>query len=217
MFRQIMGSKSKSSSGNRRSCNIFYVIVLCGICYLIGAWRMGGTGKGDRIAMNVNRITECDFLPDLRYESHHNIEATVSELDAKVLKPCDVNYTDYTPCYGQDREMERNCPSQEEKLNCLIPAPKGYMTPFTWPKSRDVVYYPNVPYKSLREEKVTQNWALFQGNVIRFPGGGTMFPQGVDSYIDELASVIPIANGSIRTALDIGCGVCEFLKHDLLY
>lgn len=35
-----------------------------------------------------------------------------------------------------------------------------------------------------------------------------MFPQGADAYIDELASVIPIADGSVRTALDTGCGVC---------
>ena len=34
-----------------------------------------------------------------------------------------------------------------------------------------------------------------------------MFPQGADAYIDELASVIPIADGSVRTALDTGCGV----------
>ena len=38
-----------------------------------------------------------------------------------------------------------------------------------------------------------------------------MFPQGADKYIDELAKVIPISDGTIRTALDTGCGVC--LKH----
>ncbi|KAI9088908.1 hypothetical protein K1719_029187 [Acacia pycnantha] len=213
-----MGSKNKSSSGNGRICSIFYLIGLCGLFYLIGAWRKGGTGKGDRIAMNVNRLTECEILPDLRFESHHNEKgiSEPSEPEAKVFEPCDVQYTDYTPCYERDRTMgyptenmihrERNCPSHREKLNCLIPAPKGYMTPFLWPKSRDIVYYANVPYKSLKEEKATQNWALFQGNVLRFPSRGTMFPQGVDAYIDELASVVPIANGSIRTALDIGCG-----------
>ena len=38
-----------------------------------------------------------------------------------------------------------------------------------------------------------------------------MLPQGVDKYIDELAEVIPISDGTVRTALDTGCGVC--LKH----
>lgn len=61
---------------------------------------------------------------------------------------------------------------------------------------------------SLTVEKAVQNWVQFQGNVFKFPGGGTMFPQGADAYIDELASVIPIADGSVRTALDTGCGVC---------
>ncbi|GKG54856.1 probable methyltransferase PMT2, partial [Tanacetum coccineum] len=31
------------------------------------------------------------------------------------------------------------------------------------------------------------------------------FPEGADAYIDQLASVIPIDNGTVRTALDTGC------------
>ncbi|MED6221963.1 hypothetical protein PIB30_059853 [Stylosanthes scabra] len=38
---------------------------------------------------------------------------------------------------------------------------------------------------------------------------------GADAYIDELASVIPIANGSIRTALNIGCGGAYMLKRNV--
>ncbi|GAB4857758.1 hypothetical protein Ancab_015666, partial [Ancistrocladus abbreviatus] len=105
---------------------------------------------------------------------------------------------------------ERHCPPEEEKLHCLIPAPKGYSTQFPWPKGRDYVHYANVPHKSLTVEKAVQHWVEFQDNVFKFPGGGTMFPQGADAYIDELASVIPIANGSIRTALDTGCGVASW-------
>lgn len=110
---------------------------------------------------------------------------------------------------------ERHCPSEDDKLRCLIPAPRGYKTPFPWPKSRDYVHYANVPYKSLTVEKAVQNWVQYQGDVFKFPGGGTMFPQGADAYIDELASVIPIADGSVRTALDTGCGV-SCLKQILL-
>ncbi|GAV80866.1 Methyltransf_29 domain-containing protein [Cephalotus follicularis] len=156
------------------------------------------------------------------FESHHNVVEMVGPIEpkAEVFKPCDVKYTDYTPCQEQDRAMkfprdnmiyrERHCPPEEEKLHCLIPAPKGYMTPFPWPKSRDYVHYANVPHKSLTVEKAIQNWVQFQGNVFKFPGGGTMFPQGADAYIDELASVIPIADGSVRTALDTGCGVASW-------
>ncbi|CBI33946.3 unnamed protein product, partial [Vitis vinifera] len=115
---------------------------------------------------------------------------------------------------------ERHCPEEEEKLHCLIPAPKGYKTPFPWPKGRDYVHYANVPHKSLTVEKAVQNWVQFQGDVFKFPGGGTMFPQGADAYIDELASVIPIADGSVRTALDTGCGVASWgaylLKRNVL-
>lgn len=172
--------------------------------------------------MDVNKMTNCDLFANLTFETHHNDVDVggISNEQAKVFKPCDVQYTDYTPCQEQDRAMkfprenmiyrERHCPPEEEKLRCLIPAPKGYMNPFPWPKSRDYAHYANVPYKSLTVEKAVQNWVQFQGNVFKFPGGGTMFPQGADAYIDELASVIPIANGSVRTALDTGCGVASW-------
>lgn len=104
---------------------------------------------------------------------------------------------------------ERHCYPPEEKLRCLIPAPKGYATPFPWPKSRDYVPYANAPYKSLTIEKASQNWIQYEGNVFRFPGGGTQFPEGADAYIAQLASVIPFDNGMVRTALDTGCGVCN--------
>lgn len=218
-----MGSKNNTSSQRaRRPLSIFAVLGLCCFFYLLGAWQKGGTGKGDSLALKVNKLTACTILPKLNFESHHNDVAIVdtSIPKAKVYKPCDSKYADYTPCQEQDRAMtfprenmiyrERHCPPEDEKLRCLIPAPKGYTTPFPWPKSRDYAYYANVPYKSLTVEKAVQNWVQFQGNVFKFPGGGTMFPQGADAYIDELATVIPIKDGSVRTALDTGCGVCQF-------
>ncbi|KAK7263339.1 hypothetical protein RJT34_30927 [Clitoria ternatea] len=229
-----MGSKNNASGHRaRRPLSIFAVLALCCFFYLLGAWQRSGSGKGDNLALKVNKLmTDCAVIPNLSFESHHNDVEIVepAEPKAEVFKPCDVKYTDYTPCQEQDRAMtfprenmiyrERHCPAEEEKLHCLIPAPRGYTTPFQWPKSRDYVYYANVPYKSLTVEKAVQNWVQFQGNVFKFPGGGTMFPQGADAYIDELASVIPIADGSVRTALDTGCGVASWgaymLKRNVL-
>ncbi|KAE8724819.1 hypothetical protein F3Y22_tig00009840pilonHSYRG00011 [Hibiscus syriacus] len=37
--------------------------------------------------------------------------------------------------------------------------------------------------------------------------GRNAVPQGADKYIDQLASVIPITNGTVRTALDTGVGL----------
>lgn len=214
-----MASKHNSGSRGRSPLSIFAVIGLCCFFYLLGVWQNSGSGKGDSIALEIMKQADCSILPNLNFETHHNNVGIIepSEPKAKIFEPCDVKYTDYTPCQEQDRAMtfpredmiyrERHCPPEEEKLHCLIPAPKGYMTPFPWPKSRDYVHYANVPHKSLTVEKAVQNWVQYQGNVFKFPGGGTMFPQGADAYIDELASVIPIADGSVRTALDTGCGV----------
>ncbi|XP_057415953.1 probable methyltransferase PMT14 [Lotus japonicus] len=231
-----MGSKNITPGQRaRRPLSIFVVLGLCCFFYLLGAWQRNGFGKGDNLALKVNKVitnTDCNIVSNLDFEAHHHIVEVVerSEPKAKVFKPCDVKYADYTPCQEQDRAMtfpredmiyrERHCPPEKEKLHCLIPAPKGYTTPFPWPKSRDYAYYANVPYKHLTVEKAVQNWVKFQGNVFKFPGGGTMFPHGADAYIDELASVIPIANGSIRTALDTGCGVASWgaylLKRNVL-
>ncbi|XP_048226436.1 probable methyltransferase PMT2 [Ricinus communis] len=220
-----MALKTNSADNRTRSSiQIFIVVGLCCFFYILGAWQRSGFGKADNLAMEITKNTgDCNLVPSLNFETHHGGEiGTIrdSESKAKVFEPCKARYTDYTPCQDQRRAMtfprenmmyrERHCPPQEEKLHCLIPAPEGYVTPFPWPKSRDYVPYANAPYKSLTVEKAIQNWVQYEGNVFRFPGGGTQFPQGADKYIDQLASVIPIANGTVRTALDTGCGVASW-------
>ncbi|KAF6160038.1 hypothetical protein GIB67_033122 [Kingdonia uniflora] len=220
-----MTVKPNSRDSKTRSLfSIFIVLGLCCFFYMIGAWQKSGFGKGDSIALEITKLTDCTISSNLNFETHHGGEtgATIDEsaLEVKVFEPCSAKYIDYTPCQDQKRAMtfprdnmiyrERHCPREEEKLRCLIPAPKGYATPFLWPKSRDYVPFANAPYKSLTVEKAIQNWIQYEGNVFRFPGGGTQFPQGADAYIDQLASVIPFENGTVRTALDTGCGVASW-------
>ncbi|BAT99254.1 methyltransferase protein [Vigna angularis] len=218
-------AKPHSADGRARSSvQIFIVVGLCCFFYILGAWQRSGFGKGDSIALEITKkSSDCNIRPDLSFDSHHGGEVSkIDEFESKpkVFEPCDAQFIDYTPCQDQRRAMtfprenmnyrERHCPPEEEKLHCLIPAPKGYVTPFSWPKSRDYVPYANAPYKSLTVEKAIQNWIQYEGNVFRFPGGGTQFPQGADKYIDQLASVIPIKDGTVRTALDTGCGVASW-------
>ncbi|KAL9226223.1 hypothetical protein vseg_002059 [Gypsophila vaccaria] len=218
-----MAKQNPGEGKTRSSISIFIVIGLCGFFYLLGAWQRSGFGKGDSIAMEVTKSgADCEVLSNLNFETHHGgeIKTKIPSSNTKVFEPCKAKYTDYTPCQDQRRAMmfprhdmiyrERHCPPEEEKLRCLIPAPKGYVTPFPWPKSRDYVPYANAPYKALTVEKAIQNWIQYEGNVFRFPGGGTQFPQGADKYIDQLASVIPMKNGTVRTALDTGCGVASW-------
>ncbi|XP_022946228.1 probable methyltransferase PMT2 [Cucurbita moschata] len=220
-----MAPKPSSGDGRTRSwVQIFIVVGLCLFFYILGAWQRSGFGKGDSIAMEITKTgSDCNIVSNLNFETHHGGEVETineSESKSKIFEPCKARYTDYTPCQDQRRAMtfprnnmiyrERHCPAEEEKLHCLIPAPKGYVTPFPWPKSRDYVPFANAPYKSLTVEKAIQNWIQYEGNVFRFPGGGTQFPQGADKYIDQLAAVIPIKNGTVRTALDTGCGVASW-------
>lgn len=217
----------KGNPGDKRSrgpASIFIVAGLCCFFYVIGVWQRGGFAKGDGKSLQITKKAEdCSILSNLEYETHHGDQHGLVDdpkLKIKQFEPCGEQYVDYTPCHDQMRAMtfprenmnyrERHCPPEEEKLHCLIPAPKGYITPFPWPKSREYVPYANAPHKSLTVEKAVQNWVQYEGDLLRFPGGGTQFPHGADAYIDQLASVIPMGNGTVRTALDTGCGVASW-------
>ncbi|OIW09607.1 hypothetical protein TanjilG_28206 [Lupinus angustifolius] len=134
---------------------------------------------------------------------------------------CSSEYQDYTPCtdprrwrkYGSYRLtlLERHCPPIFERKECLVPPPDGYKPPIKWPKSRDECWYRNVPYDWINTQKSNQHWLKKEGQKFLFPGGGTMFPNGVGEYVDLMQDLIPeMKDGSIRTAIDTGCGVASW-------
>ncbi|CAL5025898.1 unnamed protein product [Urochloa decumbens] len=160
----------------------------------------------------------------LDFAAHHTAEG-MEEVEAaqrqRAYDACPAKYSEYTPCEDVERSLkfsrdrlvyrERHCPASDaERLRCLVPAPKGYRNPFPWPTSRDVAWFANVPHKELTVEKAVQNWIRVDGDKFRFPGGGTMFPRGAGAYIDDIGKIIPLHDGSIRTALDTGCGVASW-------
>ncbi|XP_048334961.2 probable methyltransferase PMT26 [Ziziphus jujuba] len=105
---------------------------------------------------------------------------------------------------------ERHCP--EEAPTCLVPLPEGYRRPIEWPKSREKIWYYNVPHTKLAEIKGHQNWVKVTGEYLTFPGGGTQFKHGALHYIDFIQESVPdIAWGKrTRVILDVGCGVASF-------
>ncbi|KAI0530489.1 hypothetical protein KFK09_000033 [Dendrobium nobile] len=129
---------------------------------------------------------------------------------------------DYIPCLDNEKAIkklnnikhyqhrERHCP--EESPTCLVPLPKGYKRSIEWPRSRDKIWYNNVPHTKLAEVKGHQNWVKVEGEYLTFPGGGTQFIHGALHYIDFLQqSLRTIAWGKhTRVILDVGCGVASF-------
>ncbi|XP_057550366.1 probable methyltransferase PMT26 [Amaranthus tricolor] len=105
---------------------------------------------------------------------------------------------------------ERHCPA--EPPTCLVPLPEGYKRPVEWPKSREKIWYANVPHTKLVQIKGHQNWVKVSGEYLTFPGGGTQFKNGALHYIDFIEQVLPdIAWGKqSRVVLDVGCGVASF-------
>ncbi|CAO2832452.1 unnamed protein product [Amaranthus hypochondriacus] len=105
---------------------------------------------------------------------------------------------------------ERHCPA--EPPTCLVPLPEGYKRPVEWPKSREKVWYSNVPHTKLVQIKGHQNWVKVNGEYLTFPGGGTQFKKGARHYIEFIEQMLPdIAWGKrSRVVLDVGCGVASF-------
>lgn len=69
------------------------------------------------------------------------------------------------------------------------------------------IWHSNMPHNKIAERKGHQGWMTLDGPHFIFPGGGTMFPDGAIQYIEKLGQYIPIGEGVLRTALDMGCGV----------
>jgi hypothetical protein len=138
-------------------------------------------------------------------------------------KTCNVTAgPDYIPCldnleairhlHGRSHyeHRERHCPA--ESPTCLVPLPEGYKTSIKWPKSREQIWYSNVPHTKLAAVKGHQNWVKVTGEYLTFPGGGTQFKNGALHYIDFIQNSLPdIAWGKrTRVILDVGCGVASF-------
>lgn len=218
-------------SKRNRMTWIFGVSGLCILSYIMGSWKNAytptynqsdayakvGCDIGSTSSSGTSQSSEILSSPStLDFASHHHIQINNSGR-VQDIPPCDMKYSEYTPCQDQvrgrrfDRNMlkyrERHCPTKEELLFCLIPPPPKYKTPFKWPQSRDYAWYDNIPHKELSIEKAIQNWIQVEGDKFRFPGGGTMFPRGADAYIDDINELIPLKSGNIRTAIDTGCGV----------
>ncbi|KAL7617640.1 hypothetical protein Lser_V15G00341 [Lactuca serriola] len=138
-------------------------------------------------------------------------------------KTCNVTAgPDYIPCldnleairhlHGRSHyeHRERHCP--DESPTCLVPLPEGYKTSIKWPRSREQIWYSNVPHTKLAAVKGHQNWVKVTGEYLTFPGGGTQFKNGALHYIDFIQNSLPdIAWGKrTRVILDVGCGVASF-------
>ncbi|XP_059669722.1 probable methyltransferase PMT23 isoform X2 [Cornus florida] len=170
---------------------------------------------------SISSSPPSDYKPPISDASTNVSVAFIDlELDWKVCEG--VVAVDYIPCLDNYKAIkklksrrhmehrERHCP--KPSLRCLVPLPQGYRVPVRWPKSRDMIWFDNVPHPKLVEYKKEQNWVRKSGDFFVFPGGGTQFKHGVKNYIGVIEKTLPeIKWGTrIRVVLDVGCGVASF-------
>ncbi|CAN8264455.1 unnamed protein product [Cochlearia groenlandica] len=180
---------------------------------------------GEQFELLNETITQNGSFSTQATESRNEKEAQKGSGDQIDYKWTLCNTTagpDYIPCLDNVQAIktlkstkhyehrERHCP--DSPPTCLVPLPEGYKRPIEWPKSREKIWYTNVPHTKLAEYKGHQNWVKVSGEYLTFPGGGTQFKHGALHYIDFIQeSVSAIAWGKrSRVILDVGCGVASF-------
>ncbi|CAN7070807.1 unnamed protein product [Brassica oleracea var. botrytis] len=182
------------------------LILLCGLSFYLGGLYYGKNIVQVSNVAKTGSSLDVDNSPQVKSVS---------------FSECSSDYQDYTPCtdprkwkkYGTHRLtfMERHCPPVFDRKQCLVPPPNGYKPPIRWPKSKNECWYRNVPYDWINKQKSNQHWLKKEGEKFIFPGGGTMFPNGVSAYVDLMQDLIPeMKDGTIRTAIDTGCGVASW-------
>ncbi|MCO5586645.1 hypothetical protein L7F22_040586 [Adiantum nelumboides] len=199
-----------SSSPEKKSRILPSALVLLSLCAI--SFYLGGIYGSDKDELLVQ-------------PSFNGADLKVSDCQSQSkitnFKECNITFQDLTPCmdpgrwkkYDRHRMAfrERHCPPPSERIECLIPPPEGYKIPVRWPRSKDECWYRNVPYDWINTAKANQRWMQKQGEKFIFPGGGTMFPNGVGEYLDQMEELIPgMKDGTVRTALDTGCGVASW-------
>ncbi|KAK9287874.1 hypothetical protein L1049_016316 [Liquidambar formosana] len=206
---------------------VFLLIILCSLSYILGTSNYNHSTSTTStpilqdphcFQLNLTTLEHSSPPPslDLDFELHHSpsLPPETSHDNPQYFKVCTKNFTNYCPCQDPSREKQfdgeklfhksGNCPNANETLRCLVPSPARYRRPLPWPKSRDSVWFNNVPFPKLTIYKKSQNWVRLEGKRLVFPGGGTSFPMGVKGYVDELRRVVPLKSGNIRTVLDVG-------------
>ncbi|KAG5070857.1 hypothetical protein AAZX31_03G015300 [Glycine max] len=181
------------------------------------------TPAGDSLAASGRQtllLSASSADPRLRLRVSAAIEEA-GQRQPRVIEACPADTAaDHMPCEDPrlnsqlSREMnyyrERHCPPLETTPLCLVPPLKGYKVPVKWPESLHKIWHSNMPYNKIADRKGHQGWMKLEGPHFIFPGGGTMFPDGAEQYIEKLGQYIPINGGVLRTALDMGCGVASF-------
>ncbi|XP_073284976.1 probable methyltransferase PMT20 [Primulina huaijiensis] len=204
------GKPSSHPSKNSRAVPMSIMfIALCGFSFYLGG--IFCSEKDIFVAKDIGKSVET---------SKETAGGSL-QIKAATFPECGPEFQDYTPCTDPKRWkkynlhrlsfLERHCPPVFEKKECIIPPPDGYKLPIRWPKSRDECWYRNVPYDWINKQKSNQHWLKKEGEKFLFPGGGTMFPNGVSLYVDLMQDLIPeMKDGTIRTAIDTGCGVASW-------
>lgn len=206
-----------SSKRNARQYRLLDLVTASFFGIVIIFFLLVFTPLGDSLAASGRQAL---LLSTADPRQRQRLVALVEAGQQQAIEACPAEEVDHMPCEDPrrnsqlSREMnfyrERQCPLPAETPLCLIPPPDGYRIPVRWPDSLHKIWHSNMPHNKIADRKGHQGWMKEEGMYFIFPGGGTMFPDGAEQYIEKLSQYIPLTGGVLRTALDMGCGVASF-------
>lgn len=206
-----------SSKRNARQYRLLDLVTASFFGIVIIFFLLVFTPLGDSLAASGRQAL---LLSTADPRQRQRLVALVEAGQQQAIEACPAEEVDHMPCEDPrrnsqlSREMnfyrERQCPLPAETPLCLIPPPDGYHIPVRWPDSLHKIWHSNMPHNKIADRKGHQGWMKEEGMYFIFPGGGTMFPDGAEQYIEKLSQYIPLTGGVLRTALDMGCGVASF-------
>ncbi|KAF3501660.1 hypothetical protein F2Q69_00039393 [Brassica cretica] len=187
---------------------------------------MAASGRQTLLVSTTSDPRQRQRLVTLVESGHHLQPIEYCPADAVAHMPCEDPRRNSQLSREMNFYRERHCPLPEETPLCLIPPPNGYKISVPWPESlhkarcgrrfarllklcvlKLQIWHANMPYNKIADRKGHQGWMKREGEYFIFPGGGTMFPGGAGQYIEKLSQYIPLNGGTLRTALDMGCGI----------
>ncbi|KAF5956985.1 hypothetical protein HYC85_004210 [Camellia sinensis] len=210
MGKEYNGSPKPHQLESKRK-RLTWILGVGGLCVLVQLLRLPDlkSTTESSVVTEMGKPASASDSP-LDFERHHELVVNSSGGTIEQFPPCDMSFSEYTPCQDPQRGRKFDRSMLKYRERTLPYKGRAPPAPFKWPQSRDYAWYDNIPHKELSIEKAIQNWIQVEGDRFRFPGGGTMFPRGADAYIDDIAQLIPLNSGKIRTAIDTGCGVASW-------
>ncbi|KAJ7557198.1 hypothetical protein O6H91_05G116000 [Diphasiastrum complanatum] len=145
------------------------------------------------IVEDVQEYQSSNYSVELPHEDGRQIFANG-------LVSCEQAFRDWTPSM-EDFFWDKVRQCNKNALCCILPAPKNYILPYKWPRSKTQVRIQNIPRVPLLHSSLADSGMKVHKGIISFPQTGLRFPTNISKYVKLLYQLVPKLEFGIKTRL----------------